>query len=384
MCGAELCDAEHDGGVRPPSRRSVLRTVAGAAGAVTAGALAAQPARAASGTTAVPDRGTHLVLLGTAGGPTPVAGRAGISSALVVNGRTYVVDCGRGAVTQFLRAGLAMDSLAGIFLTHLHSDHTVDYFSFPLLCAGSATNGFETTVDVYGPGSPGALHNATGKPLTWFDPDNPFPGTADLTRQAANAWAYSTNAFAAEGLGVPPTSLLDVHEIALPDTGATATETAPAMAPFTVMENDDVKVTAILVSHGAVFPAFAYRFDTDHGSVVFSGDTAPTPNIPTLARHADVLVHEVFEASWFEENGLPAALVAHMLAVHTPIADIGRIGAESDAGKVVLTHYGPNDPADRDHAWWARHAALSRRNADYGGEIVVGEDLLRVAVTART
>ncbi|HWC86436.1 MAG TPA: hypothetical protein VG388_07850 [Solirubrobacteraceae bacterium] len=40
---------------------------------------------------------TELVLLGTAGAPMPVAGRGGISSALVVEGRVLVVDCGRGS-----------------------------------------------------------------------------------------------------------------------------------------------------------------------------------------------------------------------------------------------------------------------------------------------
>ena len=38
---------------------------------------------------------TELVLLGTAGAPLPVPGRAGISSALVVDGRVFVIDCGR-------------------------------------------------------------------------------------------------------------------------------------------------------------------------------------------------------------------------------------------------------------------------------------------------
>jgi len=70
---------------------------------------------------------TELVLLGTAGAPLPVAGRAGISSALVVDGRVFVIDCGRGAPSGFADAGLdfarlvlpnggsgaAMDSLGG-------------------------------------------------------------------------------------------------------------------------------------------------------------------------------------------------------------------------------------------------------------------------------
>ncbi|MCZ9345863.1 MBL fold metallo-hydrolase, partial [Streptomyces sp. TRM76130] len=97
-----------------------------------------------------------LTLLGTNGGPPPQAARYGISSALVVNGRTYVVDCGRGAVSQYMRAGLSMSSLAGIFLTHLHADHVVDYYAFPMLSAGAANaGGFRSPIEVHGPGPAG-------------------------------------------------------------------------------------------------------------------------------------------------------------------------------------------------------------------------------------
>ncbi|MGP3769682.1 MBL fold metallo-hydrolase [Streptomyces sp. SDT5-1] len=348
-----MCTDEPPG--RSPTRRTLLRTAAALATTATVGTVVAPVA------VAEPlDSGTHLFLLGTAGGPPPFADRAGISSALVVGGRTYVVDCGRGAVTQYLKAGLDMRSLSGIFLTHLHADHTVDYFSFPLLSGGVAEPfaGFSDPIDVYGP-----------------------PRTAELTHYADRAWAASTEAFAAEGLGTPPTDLLHVHETTAPDSvGADIKHTAPTMSPFLVMESDDMKVTAVLVPHGAAFPAYAYRFDTDGGSVVFSGDTALTPNIPTLARGADVLVHEVIDTSWFEDQGFPDAVVTHMHAVHTPIAEIGRIGAEADAGKVVLTHFSPGDPHARTDSWWRRAAAESRRAARYTGDIVVGHDLMHVPV----
>ncbi|ADI11735.1 hypothetical protein SBI_08617 [Streptomyces bingchenggensis BCW-1] len=77
------------------------------------------------------------------------------------------------------------------------------------------------------------------------------------------------------------------------------------MRPFTIMEDDDVKVTAVLVPHGAVFPAYAYRFDTDHGSVVCSGDTAPSLNVITLAQNADVLVHGALYPEGLAGLGLP-------------------------------------------------------------------------------
>jgi ribonuclease BN (tRNA processing enzyme) len=69
---------------------------------------------------------TELVLLGTAGAPMPVAGRGGISSALVVSGRVFVIDCGRGSPSAFAEAGLAFPRLEAVFLTHLHADHIGD------------------------------------------------------------------------------------------------------------------------------------------------------------------------------------------------------------------------------------------------------------------
>jgi ribonuclease BN (tRNA processing enzyme) len=69
---------------------------------------------------------TELVLLGTAAAPLPVPGRAGISSALVVDGRVFVIDSGRGSPTGFADAGLDFARLEAVFLTHLHADHIGD------------------------------------------------------------------------------------------------------------------------------------------------------------------------------------------------------------------------------------------------------------------
>jgi len=70
---------------------------------------------------------TELVLLGTAGAPMPVAGRAGISSALIIDGRVFVVDCGRGSPSGFADAGMDFPRLEeAVFLTHLHADHVAD------------------------------------------------------------------------------------------------------------------------------------------------------------------------------------------------------------------------------------------------------------------
>ncbi|MFK4106182.1 MBL fold metallo-hydrolase [Streptomyces sp. NPDC019531] len=378
MCEAEDNDQSIPDPATPPaaepctSRRAVL-------GAVAASAVAATPllaSSAAAATSASPsDAALSLVLLGTNSGPPPLADRYGISSALVVNGRTYVVDCGRGAVTQYLRAGLSMPSLAAVFLTHLHADHIVDYYAFPLLSAGaSGAAGFRSPVSVYGPGPAGIASTVAGAP-------GPLPGTVEMTRLAGQAYAAAPTFFMTEHIGIDPATLLDVHDVMPPAAvGASASNTAPVMRPFTVMENDDVKVSAVLVPHGAVFPAYAYRFDTEHGSVVFSGDTAPSPNVIALARNADVLVHEALYPDGLAGLGLPQSLIDHILTTHTDVAELGRIAAEAGARALVATHLGPGDPAVVSDATWRRLLRDSARRADYGGHVVLGTDLLHLPV----
>jgi hypothetical protein len=51
-----------------------------------------------------------------------------------------------------------------------------------------------------------------------------------------------------------------------------------------VMHDDNVKVTAALVRHPPVVPAFGYRFDAPDRSIVISGDTAPSDNLIAFAR----------------------------------------------------------------------------------------------------
>jgi ribonuclease BN (tRNA processing enzyme) len=152
------------------------------------------------------------------------------------------------------------------------------------------------------------------------------------------------------------------------------------MAPFTVMETSDLKVSAILVPHGAAFPAYAYRFDTDHGSVVFSGDTARTPNIPVLAQNADLLVHEVVDLAAFSGPGFPPFLVTHLKAVHTDVTALGAIAAESGVKSLATTHLGPGDPRLVSDETWRKLLRDSARSADYHGRMTLGQDLMRITV----
>ena len=82
----------------------------------------------------------ELVLLGTAAGPPPEPNRAGISSALHIEGRNYLIDCGRSSVTNYYNVGLRYADLESIFITHLHADHVADYYNVFLLAGWGVTD----------------------------------------------------------------------------------------------------------------------------------------------------------------------------------------------------------------------------------------------------
>ncbi|WP_146074957.1 MBL fold metallo-hydrolase [Streptomyces sp. Ru73] len=366
------------------TRRRLLGTSAAAlATGGTAALGTAQPAAAAAPAPVRPappdDAESVLFLLGTAGGPPPVTTRTGTASALSVRGRVHVVDCGRSAVTQYGRTGLRFRDLDSVFLTHLHADHTADYANFLLLAAHGVNDvgdAIRTPFDAYGPGPAGALPPAHGsQPPATIDPADPTPGLKGLTDKSVEANAYSCNIFLRESGAPGPGGAARVHEIELPDVGADPLRNrAPDMEPFLVMDDGTVRVTAVLVPHGLVFPCFAYRFDTPDGSVVFSGDTAPSDNVVRLARGADVLVHEVIDLDFYRNStGYGQALLDHFAAAHTDVTLIGPLAERCGVATLVLTHLVPADTFLVSDASWRRRAQRG-----FSGRVVVGNDLDRI------
>lgn len=358
------------------SRRSLLAGVGGlAAIAGLAACSSGSTPAAANSTPAAPgDAKLEVVLLGTqAGPPIEVSDRTGIASALVVDGRTYLIDCGRAAVTQFKRSGLRLDSLSTIFLTHLHADHLADYYNFFLLGGYTWPDSIKKAVQVYGPGPAGGLPaKFGGGQAPTVDAADPTPGTAELTERCHEAYAYSSNVFIRDS-GIPDIrTLVNVHEIPLPDVGASYTNTAPAMQPFPVMSDDKVKVSAVLVPHGPVFPAFAYRFETAYGSVTFSGDTTYTDNIPTLAHNTDLLIHEAINV---EGANITPVFRSHLLTSHVEVQKIGPIAEKAGAKQLVLSHIADVAHPQIDTRQWQNWAQQG-----YHGKASIGQDLQRITL----
>lgn len=210
----------------------------------------------------------------------------------------------------------------------------------------------------------------------------PVPGTAAMTALGSRQFAASSTFFVAEQVGVDPATLISVSEVMPPPgAGTSLSDPAPAgMAPFTVMETDDMKVSAICVPHGVVYPAYAYQFDTDYGSVVFSGDTTLTPNIPRLAHHADLLLHETADLAAYESLGSSPALLQHIRDTHTDVTQLGQVAAESGVKTLVATHLTPGNPAVVSDVAWRKSLRDSARQADYEGTMILGTDLMSIPV----
>lgn len=310
-------------GASHPSRREFI--------AASSSWLAWSALSAAHGRNAQPQ--TRLVLLGTAGGPTPKATRAAPSQAIVAGDRIYLVDCGDGVARQLALAKLPIRQLRAVFITHQHSDHNAGYG--PLFLLGW-TAGLSTPVDTYGP-----------------------PPLRDMTKHLLEAYRYDVE-LRMKDEGRPPLApLIRPHQI----TGGGE-----------VFKDDRVRVTAALNNHPPIEHSFAYRIDGPDRSIVISGDTTYSENVVKLARGADVLLHEVLSRDFWERRDAPQppSVVRHIVASHTDAADVGRVAAEAGVGTLVLSHFVPTEGpgAPTDDQW----IAAARRH--FKGTIVVGRDLM--------
>jgi ribonuclease BN (tRNA processing enzyme) len=314
---------------------------------------------------------TELVLLGTAGAPMPVSGRAGISSALVVDDRIFVIDCGRGAPSAFADAGLDFSRLEAVLLTHLHVDHAGDLPGIILYPWGGRVgdDGPLPPLRVYGPSRPATLPagDSLFHRVTTICPQLPAPGTTDLVEKILAAYAYHLNVMPLDARMPDAGELVRAFDVAT----AAWTDGIP-QAPVVVIDDEAVRVTAVAVMHGRAVPALAYRFDTADGSVVFSGDTATNEELIALAQGADILVHQVADLGYLGRHGYSEAGLERLAALHTDVSEVGGVAERAHVHELILNHYLPAEPDAITASEWAMRAGQG-----FSGTTTPGHDGLR-------
>jgi ribonuclease BN (tRNA processing enzyme) len=275
---------------------------------------------------------TRLIVLGSGGGPRPRKDRGSTAHAVIVDDVLYVIDCGNGVARQLAAAGVSLPSLRHVFITHHHSDHNADYGNLLWL---SWAAGLRTRVDAWGP-----------------------PPLARMTRLFFEMNGYDIDTRIADEGRVPLVPLVHVHEL---------TQAGP------VLHDERVTVTAALVDHPPVVPAFAFRFDAPDRSIVFSGDTNRCDNLVRLAEGADVLVHETLWVPAVDRlvARVPnaATLKKHIIDSHTSVEDVGRVAAAAGVKTLVLSHLVPADDPTLTEAMWMEAA-----RPHFKGGIVVARD----------
>jgi ribonuclease BN (tRNA processing enzyme) len=277
----------------------------------------------------ISDDTARVVLLGT-GTPNADPDRSGPALAVVVKGHAYLVDCGPGVVRRASAAhlkgvsALAMENLTHVFITHLHSDHTLGY---PDLIFSPWTLGRHEPLEAYGP-----------------------PGLKEMTRHIREAYREDIK-IRTDGLepSVADGYLVNVHEI----------------TAGVVFQDEHVRVIAFPVKHGSWKHAFGFRFETADRTIVISGDTAPTPTLIEQAKGCDVLVHEVYSQRGFATR--PPEWQRYHSSFHTSSAQLAAIASEVKPKLLVLTH----------QLFWGTtpEELLAEIGRDYDGEVRCGADL---------
>jgi ribonuclease BN (tRNA processing enzyme) len=278
-----------------------------------------------------PTARTQLVMLGT-GNPLPDPDRSGPATAIVVDNVAYLFDAGPGVVrrasaaaTKYGIAALEPTHLHHLFVTHLHSDHTLGY---PDLIFTPWVVGRDLPLEVYGP-----------------------PGIAAMTEHLRAAYAEDV-AVRTEGLehnDRAPT-IPNVHEI----------------TAGLIFQDARVKITAFAVHHGSWTHAFGYRIEGPDRTIVITGDYAPSDAIVTACNGCDILVSEGYPSRILERE---PARREYMRTFHTSAVELGVLATRARAKHVVVTHR---------RSGVSEKVLIDEIHRGYAGPVTLANDLDRI------
>ncbi len=264
--------------------------------------------------------GLHVGLAGT-GAPLPEERRHGGCTFVLAGKHLFIVDSGPGSTKSLELMRLPLGDIQAVLLTHVHSDHIGGLGE--LMLKAWTRGGRTAPLRVVGP--EGVQKVVAGFNLAY---------AIDVGFRIDHHPPTIAAPGGAGGIAEPVTSL--------DDTGAAV-----------VFEAPDLKVTAFLVDHRPVEPAFGYRFDYKGRSVVISGDTLPSESLRRHTERADLLLHEALQPAMLKiihdaglRDGHPnaAQLASDILSYHTFPEEVARIARDTNVRHVVFHHFLPQVP----------------------------------------
>lgn len=280
--------------------------------------------------------GLAFTFLGT-GAPPVSLRRAGPSHLVEASGCKLLIDCGSGVSQRLVAAGHRGADIDLLIVTHEHSDHLVDFYQLVI----------------------SSWHQGRNRPWRVLAP---APALANL-RDQYEAFARERRlriAFEQR----PDASGLDVVFEELQE------------GPVAGLQG--LSVTAFLVDHKPVEPAFGLTLSDGTSRIVFSGDTRLTPTLEQAAENCDLLVSEVYvESQMPVVAGIrTAATVAAVKSYHMTPQVVGDLARSRAARALAITHI---VPPGADTALLAEEI----RASGYAGPLIIGEDLMRLELPQR-
>ena len=218
-----------------------------------------------------------LTILGSHG-TWPAAGGATSGLLVTEDGSSLWIDTGTGTLAN-LQRHIDMFDVDAVVISHSHPDHVTDIYAYLYARLYGPTRPPKIPLLL----APGVLERA--QPLV--KDDEADPGLRD-------------------GFDIVEVRPGDEHRI-----GPFHIRTAP-------------------MRH--TVPTIGVRVEADGAAVAYSADTAPTEDLTTLARDADILVAE---ASWQGDRG-------DQPPIHMTAREAGGAAAAAGAGRLVLTHIRPH------------------------------------------
>ncbi|WP_417613590.1 MBL fold metallo-hydrolase [Parasphingorhabdus sp.] len=292
----------------------------------------------------LPD-GINVVLCGS-GSPLPDPSRAGPCSAVVIDGKMFMVDVGGGAVRNLGQMGLNPGAIEALLLTHFHSDH-IDGMG-ELMMQRWAGGGRDAPLPVIAPEGVTAI--------------------VEGLNAAYAADAQYRIAHHGEATILPTGAGGEARPFAFPE----------GQTEMVVYDKDGIRITAFAVDHKPIAPAVGYRFDYKGRSVVFSGDTVKLPSTAKACSGCDLLMHEALNAEMvgvmekaFGKAGRKrmAKIMADIENYHTTPVEAAETARAGRAKMLVLSHIVPALPFAYLESYY-----LKGVDAAYDGPVVLGED----------
>lgn len=282
---------------------------------------AAQQLSARTNTAPLVDDALRIAVCGSSA-PLPSKSRAKACVAVFAGGKIWVVDSGPESVENLVLWGVPLSKIGGVLLTHFHSDHIGDLGELQLQTwAGGRT----APLEVYG--GPGVERVVAG-----------FNEAYRLDQ------GYRT---AHHGEKVMPSASwgMVAHTVTLDGAPSSAKDRTGL-----VLDDGQLRITAIEVDHAPIEPAYAYRFDYKGRAAVVTGDLKYHAPLAKSAANADLLVSEAISRSMTKsletaaqsvEREQTAAIMHDVQDYHISPEEAATIANEAKVQLLVFYHLLP-------------------------------------------